>query len=67
MEFKDKNGEEIFVGVSVDVPTPNEGQDLWNFEFTGTVIGLDKTNGYCLIEDGDGDCWCVEPERLEIE
>ena len=60
----DKNGKELFVGADVDVPSPNEN-DQWNFDFTGTIIEFDE-HGYCIVEDGDGDCWCVEPERLEL-
>jgi hypothetical protein len=66
MECIDKNGVELFVGVDVAVPSPTS-EDQWNFEFSGVVIELDKVNGYAVVEDGDGDCWCVEFERLEIE
>jgi hypothetical protein len=35
-------------------------------DFVGVVIEIDKDNGYAVVEDGDGDCWSVEIERLEI-
>jgi hypothetical protein len=66
MECIDKNGDELFVGVDVSVPSPTS-EDQWNFEFSGVVIKLDKVNAYAVVEDGDGDCWCVEFERLEME
>ena len=65
MNLSDKNGVELYVGVDVEVPSPT-GEDQWNFEFVGVVKKLDKVNGYAVVEDGDGDCWCVEFERLEI-
>jgi hypothetical protein len=65
MTLLDKNGVEIYVGADVEVPSPST-EDQWNFEFTGVVIKLDKTNGYAIVEDMDGDCWAVEFERLEI-
>ena len=63
MKLLDKNGEVLFIGADVDVPNPTS-EDQWNFEFTGTIIKFD--DDYCIVEDGDGDCWCVEPERLEL-
>lgn len=65
-KFLDKNGDELFVGANVSVPTPTK-EDQWNFEFSGTVIELIKEDNYCIVEDMDGDCWAVEPERLELE
>ena len=64
MNYLDKNGEELFVGADVDVPTPTS-EDQWNFEFTGTIIKFDE-NGYCIVEDMDGDCFAIESERLEL-
>ena len=65
MTLLDKNGVEVYVGVDVEVPSPTS-EDQWNFEFVGVVKELDRENGYAVVEDGDGDCWCVEFERLEI-
>jgi hypothetical protein len=65
MEFIDKNGNEVYVGATVDVPSPTT-EDLWNFEFEGTIVKLDKENGYVIVEDGDGDCWAIEVERVEV-
>lgn len=65
MGILDINGNEIYVGADVDVPAPDKN-DLWNFEFTGTVIKLDNGQGNCVVEDMDGDCWDVEPERLKL-
>ena len=61
----DKNGVEVYVGANVEVPSPTT-EDQWNFEFVGTVIELRTDDGYAIVEDGDGDCWCVEFERLEV-
>ena len=63
MELLDKNGELLFIGADVDVPSPTS-EEQWNFEFTGTIIEI--KDDYCIVEDSDGDCWCVEPERLEL-
>jgi hypothetical protein len=65
MTLLDKNGVEVYVGVDVEVPSPTS-EDQWSFEFVGVVKELDTTNGYAVIEDGDGDCWYVEFERLEV-
>ena len=64
MEMVDINGIEIKKGCIVNVPAPLE-EDQWNFDFQGSVIEIQ--DDYVIVEDGEGDCWCVEPERLEIE
>ena len=61
--MKDKNGNTIEVGMVVDVPGPNEG-DMHNFGFEGYVEELQEN--YVIVIDGDGDCFAIEPERLEI-
>ena len=63
MNRLDKNGDELYVGADVNVPTPTV-EDQWNFEFTGSIIKFEAD--YCVVEDLDGDCWCVETERLEL-
>ena len=65
MEFKDKNYDDVYVGAEVQIPSPNS-EDLWNHEFTATVRKLDRVNGYVEVEDGDGDWWTVEVERVEL-
>jgi hypothetical protein len=65
MTLLDKNGVELYIGADVEVPIPTS-EDQWSFEFVGQVKELDKVNNYAIVEDGDGDCWCVEFERLEI-
>ena len=65
MKFKDKNYKEVYVGVEVEMPSPNN-EDSWNNEFTATVRKLDKENGYIEVEDGDGDWWTIEVERVEL-
>lgn len=65
--MQDKNGVEIEEGQTVIVPEPNENDD-WNFGgFSADVNKLDVENGFVVVVDGDGDAWCVEPERLEVE
>ena len=66
MNLLDKNGVELYVGADVEVPSPTS-EDQWVFEFVGQVKELDKINNYAIVEDGDGDCRCVEFERLEIQ
>ena len=65
MEFKDKNGLEVYVGAEVELPTPTQ-EDNWNFEFVGTIIKLDKENSYVIVEYSNGDCFAVEVERVEL-
>ena len=60
-----KNEAELYVGVDVEVPPPNP-DDLWNFEFVGVVVSLDKNSQLAVVEDGDGDCWSVEFNRLKL-
>lgn len=64
MELIDKNGKSISKGDTVNVPSPTE-EDNWNHEFTGHVEAFDED--YVVVMDGDGDCFSVEPERLEID
>jgi hypothetical protein len=63
MKRLDKNGEELYIGADVEVPGPIDN-DQWNFDFVGVIIEFKED--YCVVEDGDGDCWCVESERLEL-
>ena len=52
------------VGEFVLVPEPDD-TDIHNHEFTGEVIAI--TNGIVTVEDGDGDCFDIEIERLKPE
>ena len=52
------------VGEFVLVPEPDD-TDIHNHEFTGEVIAI--TNGIVTVEDGDGDCFDIEIERLKSE
>ena len=61
--YLDMNGTPIRMFDEVDVPEPKEG-DLHNFEFTGMVDGF--RNGNVVVVDGDGDCFEIETERLEV-
>jgi|GEM_PF-5061917 len=62
----DKNGNKLFIGANVSVDSPL-ADDMWNFEFSGTITKYVEGEGYFYVEDGDGDVWCVEPEKLELE
>lgn len=62
----DKNGDELFIGASVSVDSPTT-KDMWNFEFSGIIIRYVPEENYLKVEDGDGNVWCVEPEKLELE
>ena len=52
------------VGSFVLVPDPNES-DIHNHEFLGVVVSI--RGEYATVEDGDGDCFDIEIERLEHE
>jgi len=55
---------DIKVGSFVLVPNPNE-TDIHNHEFLGVVVGI--RGEYATVEDGDGDCFDIEIDRLEHE
>lgn len=63
-DYLDMYGKAILTFDNVLVPEPND-TDLHNFEFTGMVDGF--RNGNVIVVDGNGDCFEIEPERLEIE
>ena len=54
---------EFSIGESVEVPEPNDS-DIHNHSFVGVI----KTfrNGNAVVEDGDGDCFEIEVERLKL-
>jgi len=56
--------DEFAVGDFVLVPDPNES-DIHNHEFLGTIKGI--RGEYATVEDGDGDCFDIELDRLEHE
>lgn len=61
----DKNYKEIELLDTVIVPEPRENNDIWCGEFIGTVIKFIE-DGYCIVEDMDGDCFTIESELLEV-
>lgn len=62
--MKDIKGNEIEIGMNVEVPYPNETDDIHNHSFVGTAI---RYHGdYIVVEDQDGDCFDIEPERLTV-
>lgn len=66
MVFRDKNNEVIYVGacVSVDPPRPN---DLWIHEFDGVIKQFNVQDNSVIVEDGDGDCWDVDLDQIELQ
>lgn len=62
-DYLDMNGKAIQPFDDVIVPNPNE-TDIHNFEFQGMVDGF--RNGNVLVVDQEGDCFEIEPERLEV-
>jgi len=58
--YLDKNEEPIEEGVNVDVDKTDD-----NEEFRGTVTGY--RNEFVVIEDQDGNSFCVLPENIEID
>lgn len=55
---------EFEIGDSVEVPDPNDS-DIHNHSFVGTIV--DFRNGNAVVEDGDGDSFEIEVERLTFE
>ena len=56
--------EDFYVGAYVSVAPPEPG-DLWIFEFSGIVLKVRED--YCTVEDGEGNCWDVEFNKLTLE
>lgn len=54
---------EFEIGNSVEVPDPDDS-DIHNHSFVGTIIAF--RNVYAVVEDGDGDCFAIEIERLTL-
>ena len=54
---------EFEIGDSVEVPDPDE-TDIHNHSFVGTII--DFRTGNAVVEDGDGECFEIEVERLTL-
>ena len=48
---------------TVEVPEPNDS-DIHKHSFVGIII--DFRNGNAVVEDGDGDCFEIEVERLKL-
>lgn len=63
--MKDKNGKEIEQGMHVIMPEPNSN-DMWNFGGFSAYVEEFK-DGYLVVTDGDGDSFCVEPNRVKID
>jgi len=65
--LKDKNKVIILEDDMVQVPEPNDS-DIHTHEFVGTVIDLKGgSDNLVTVEDGDGDCFDIEAERLVVE
>ena len=61
MKVRDVNYKEITIGCTVYVPKIED--DIY-YEFRGTVVGF--RDDYSIIEDMEGDSFCIEPELLEV-
>ncbi len=57
--------EEIQVGDDVDVPDPDE-TDIHNHAFSGYVKFIKECGKIAVVEDGDGDCFDIEINRLTL-
>ena len=63
-------GEEysLSVGDNVEMPDPDDSlYDMWSFGgFIGSIVRFYDTNNiiYAVVEDGDGDGFDIEAERL---
>ena len=64
----DKNGLDIEIDSNVSVPYPNElSNDTWLREFVGTVIDADDEDaGFISVVDKNGECFYIEPHRVEV-
>lgn len=49
------------IGDNVLMPEPND-TDTYSHQFEGTYIG--KHGELSIVRDGNGDTFCIEPERL---
>lgn len=63
-------GEEysLSIGDNVLMPDPkDDGTDSWNHEFSGQIYHIQEVDGiiYAVVEDGDGDYFEIEAERLQ--
>jgi hypothetical protein len=61
MEYSDKHAHIITIGDTVNVDKTED-----NLEFTGTVIGFEENGHYVVVEDMDGDAFCVEEWEVEV-
>jgi hypothetical protein len=65
--MRDINGKKIKVNQDVLVPDPSSKfGDMWQHSFQGVVDTIREDCGLVTVVDGDGDCWDVEPDRLEV-
>lgn len=62
--MKDSTGLKLEIGQTVIVPDPNDS-DIHNYSFAGEVKAF--RGDYVVVVDGEGDCFEIEPERLEIQ
>ena len=63
----DKNGLDIEIDSNVSVPYPNElSNDTWLRAFVGTVIDADEDAGFISVVDKSGECFYIEPHRVEV-
>lgn len=62
---KSINGQDIFIGTTVTLLTPEKG-DNWFHGRTATVEDCDDKTGNLLVIDNDGDFHCVEPDRVAV-
>lgn len=64
-QYISANGQILAVGQRVMMPEPKEdGTDSHQNEFAGRVEGFHDE--YVTVQDGDGDCFDIEPERVIV-
>jgi hypothetical protein len=52
------------VGDDVNVPDPKvKYEDAWQHSFAGHIEAIKGT--WLVVQDQDGDCWSIEPHRVE--
>ena len=63
--MEDKNGKRIEKGMSVEVDEP-KANDNYNFSFVGCVEEVREDIGDVVVIDGDGDCFSIDADCLQI-
>ena len=67
MSLFDKEGFVITLGDDAEMPEPNKTTDSHQHSFIGTVVGINEETELVAVEDQDGDCFEIEPNRISLK